>query len=499
MTTMTLTTMTMMRRCCCASSFKAFRRRRSSSSSTTKRMMSFYNKKSSLRSRCETKDDVRENASSSFCFKGGRRRGGSRFPRFVATHSFTSSSLSDDERRDDDDYKEDEKGLLVGGASIYSKPDVYALAFGTFRDFPKEVDFLHKLYESSSGKKLRTLLELGCGPAWHSIEHAKKVLREDNIAITATTSNNNNKNLSSKNNDSGIVSVALDVNQEMVSYAIERASDERAVLDVVDVVLGDMRDLSTHLPEKYLKSGGYFDCATLLLGTAAHLLTCEDATRTFREAFKCLREDGIFVVEVEHPMTTLFSGELKYQDGDENAWEVSLGRSRKSIGRSGDRSNISTIRREEEDEDDASGREETMRVVWGDPEKDFFDAKNQVLHRTVSVQKYFSVDVAARDDDNDDGDEEEEDKEDKEIEEEENDNTEEEAVIKARFVRDPHYESKEIVKCKLFTLPELMAVANAAGFEFIECFGDLDETVRFDSENAQNMVVCFLKKTRTRE
>ena len=434
-------------------------------------------------------------SSSPFCFKGGRRRGGSfRFPRFVATRSFnTSSSLSDDERRDDDEYKEDEKGL-VGGASIYSKPDVYALAFGTFRDFPKEVDFLHKLYESVSGKKLRTLLELGCGPAWHSIEHAKKVLREDNnIAITATTSNNNNnKNLSSKNNDSGIVSVALDVNKEMVSYAIERASDERAVLDVVDVVLGDMRDLSTHLPEKYLKSGGYFDCATLLLGTAAHLLTCEDATRTFREAFKCLREDGIFVVEVEHPMTTLFSGELKYQDGDENAWEVSLGRSR-SIGRSDDRSNISSTIRREEDED-ASEREETMRVVWGDPEKDFFDAKNQVLHRTVSVQKYFSVDVAARDDDDYDGEEEEEDKEDEEIEEEEeNDNFEEEAVIKALFVRDPHYESKEIVKCKLFTLPELMAVANAAGFEFIECFGDLDETVRFDSENAQNMVVCFRK------
>jgi len=483
---MMITTTTMMRRCCCASSFKAFRRRRSTNTNNKRMMMSFYNNKKSLR--CETKDDVRENASSSsFCFKGGKRGGrGSRFP-FVATHSFTSSSFSG-ERRDDDD-EEKKKGL--GGASIYSKPDVYALAFGGFRDFPKEVDFLHKLYESSSGKKLRTLLELGCGPAWHSIEHAKKVLREDNIIATTTTSNNNNKNLS-KNNDSGIVSVALDVNQEMVSYAIEQASDERAVLDVVDVVLGDMRDLSTHLPEKYLKSEGYFDCATLLLGTAAHLLTCEDATRTFREAFKCLREDGIFVVEVEHPMTTLFSGELKYQDGDENAWEVSLGRSR-SIGRSDDRSNISSTIRREEDED-ASEREETMRVVWGDPEKDFFDAKNQVLHRTVSVQKYFSVDVAARDDDDDDGEEEEEDKEDEEIEEEEeNDNFEEEAVIKALFVRDPHYESKEIVKCKLFTLPELMAVANAAGFEFIECFGDLDETVRFDSENAQNMVVCFRK------
>ena len=32
--------------------------------------------------------------------------------------------------------------------------------------------------------------------------------------------------------------------------------------------------------------------------------------------------NGIFVVEVEHPMTTLFSGDLKYQYGEENAWEV---------------------------------------------------------------------------------------------------------------------------------------------------------------------------------
>ena len=86
--------------------------------------------------------------------------GGSRFPfRCVATRSFTtSSSLSDDERRDDDECKEDEKGLLAGGASIYSKPDVYALAFGTFRDFPKEVDFLHKLYEILLRKEVANAL-----------------------------------------------------------------------------------------------------------------------------------------------------------------------------------------------------------------------------------------------------------------------------------------------------------------------------------------------------
>ena len=67
-----------------------------------------------------------------------------------------------------------------------------------FRDFPKSL-FLHNL---------RVLLRKEVANALDSMrpvcthQHAKKVLREDNIAITATTtSNNSNKNLSSKNND----------------------------------------------------------------------------------------------------------------------------------------------------------------------------------------------------------------------------------------------------------------------------------------------------------
>ena len=397
---------------------------------------------------------------------------------------------------EEEEEEEEEEDSSNGGASVYSQPEVYAHAFGGFRDFTKEVDALHQLYalEGGKGTKMRTLLELGCGPAWHSIEHAKKVIREKHKEKQERGERRNDVNVNDDDDDDeDVVSVALDVNREMVSFAIERASeakaganDTKSILDAVDVVLGDMRDLSTHLPGKYLKKGGYFDCATLLLGTAAHLLTHDDLARTFREAFKCLRENGIFVVEVEHPMTTLFSGDLKYQYGEENAWEVRLGgsnntntnnnnnnnnnNSSNSSSNGGSSSNSSSSGPSRSGEDEVE-KEETMRIVWGDPENDVFDATNQILYRTVSVQKYYSTDTLSEDGDDDD----------------------DEVGLAVTFVRDPHYESKEIVKCKLFTLPELIAVASAVGFRLIDSFGDLDVNVRFDCENAQNMVVAFRK------
>ena len=408
----------------------------------------------------------------------------------------------DDENNDGEEGRRrrgnevEEEDSSNGGASVYSQPEVYAHAFGGFRDFTKEVDALHQLYalEGGKGTKMRTLLELGCGPAWHSIEHAKKVIREKHKEKQERGERRNdvnvNVNVNDDDDDEDVVSVALDVNREMVSFAIERASeakaganDTKSILDAVDVVLGDMRDLSTHLPGKYLKKGGYFDCATLLLGTAAHLLTHDDLARTFREAFKCLRVNGIFVVEVEHPMTTLFSGDLKYQYGEENAWEVRLGgsnntntnnnnnnNSSNSSSNGGSSSNSSSSGPSRSGEDEVE-KEETMRIVWGDPENDVFDVTNQILYRTVSVQKYYSTDTLSEDGDDDD----------------------DEVGLAATFVRDPHYESKEIVKCKLFTLPELIAVASAVGFRLIDSFGDLDVNVRFDCENAQNMVVAFRK------
>ena len=92
----------------------------------------------------------------------------------------------DDENNDGEEGRRrrgnevEEEDSSNGGASVYSQPEVYAHAFGGFRDFTKEVDALHQLYalEGGKGTKMRTLLELGCGPAWHSIEHAKKVIRE---------------------------------------------------------------------------------------------------------------------------------------------------------------------------------------------------------------------------------------------------------------------------------------------------------------------------------
>jgi len=46
---------------------------------------------------------------------------------------------------------------------------VYELAFG-YRDFPAEVSFLQKLAEKHGTGHMRSLLELGAGPAWYGLD-----------------------------------------------------------------------------------------------------------------------------------------------------------------------------------------------------------------------------------------------------------------------------------------------------------------------------------------
>lgn len=232
--------------------------------------------------------------------------------------------------------------------------------------------------------------------------------------------------------------VAVDLSEEMVEFASKLSSDCEGK---VDCVKGDMRYLEQALPEKYLNGtnnndDGYFDCVALLLGTAAHLVTSDDLEKTLRSAFRVLEKGGIFVVEVEHPYTALFSGDAKDGISEENQWEV-----RKCLTEQG---------------------EEMMRIVWGQ-ENDSFNCETQVLSRTVTVQKYFVVREQQKG-----------------------------GGPPTIFVREPHYENKEIVQSKLFTCPEFTAVARIVGFNSIGCFGGLDMAIPFtDEENAQNMVLAF--------
>jgi len=211
-------------------------------------------------------------------------------------------------------------------ASVYDAPEIYDVAFG-FRDFDKEIDFLETLVREYGGLRggggLTSALELGAGPAWHSLACARR----------------------------GIQAVALERNPAMRAYANDKRAAVEASgvkLNSMRVVDGDMRHIE--LPHMMAPEGG-FDCVVMLLGTVAHLLTYDDAISCMTSVRKHLKPGGLFVVELEHPWD-LFSGDLSEGVGD--AWD----------------------RVDEE-------RGVKVLVEWG-RDGDEFDIETQVYERTVS-------------------------------------------------------------------------------------------------------------------
>lgn len=224
--------------------------------------------------------------------------------------------------------------------SVYDEPQIYELAFG-FRDFKAEVEFLrdcvrrHGTFEDDENendddRRLTSLLELGCGPAWHSVEAATQ----------------------------GIQCVALDANASMRAFAIDKLTamgeDAPKTIRVVD---GDMRKIAL---EPMMKPANGFDVATMLLGTAAHLLTYDDAVSCLKSVKDNLRVGGLFIVELEHPWD-LFSGDIANAVGD--AWDRT---------------------------DEENGVK--VYVEWG-RDGDNFDIETQVYERTVSFSLVENTDA----------------------------------------------------------------------------------------------------------
>ena len=237
----------------------------------------------------------------------------------------------------------------VTASSVYANPELYELAFG-FRDFDKEAAFLASLCETHGGGKLRSLLELGAGPAWHSVS-------------CVTT-------------QGPCVAVALDNAPAMLARAAQRAREQRCEQSVA-VVEGDMtafdvdavkaaarvlvplssedEEVSGSKPNDTFSEEDGFDLVTILLGTAAHLTDLEDAEKCLRLASRSLKRDGLVVLELEHPFD-VFDGQLMDAQGD--AWD-----------------------REVEDGDLKGAK---VLVEWG-REGDPFDVETQIVERTVGV------------------------------------------------------------------------------------------------------------------
>jgi SAM-dependent methyltransferase len=300
-------------------------------------------------------------------------------------------------------------------SSVYADPELYELAFG-FRDFDSEAAFLARMCRTHAGRAMRSVLELGAGPAWHSVS-------------CVTT-------------QGPCVAVALDNTPAMLKRASQRAL-ERGCEESVAVVAGDM----TRLDARALKQTAQtlvptrgdvsdtltddrsnddspfagFDVVTVLLGTAAHLTAPEDAEACLRGAAECLAPGGIVVLELEHPYD-LFDGQLMDAHGD--AWD-----------------------REVE-----NGGGLKVLVEWG-REGDPFDVETQIVERTVGINV---VDENGR------------------------------PPANGAF---PPVE--EVVRCRVFTAPEIALLGKLAGLTVAATFGDMDADVPLTHEDANNMVIVL--------
>jgi len=298
--------------------------------------------------------------------------------------------------------------------SVYAHPELYELAFG-FRDFDSEAAFLARMCRAHAGRAMRSVLELGAGPAWHSVS-------------CVTT-------------QGPCVAVALDNTPAMLKRASRRAL-ERGCEESVAVVAGDM----TRLDARALKQTAQtlvptsrtaddtaddrsnddspflgFDVVTVLLGTAAHLTAPEDAEACLRGAADCLAPGGIVVLELEHPYD-LFDGQLMDAHGD--AWD-----------------------REVE-----NGGGLRVLVEWG-REGDPFDVETQIVERTVSVNV-----------------------------------VDENGKPPANGAFPP---VEEVVRCRVFTAPEIALLGKLAGLTVAATFGDMDADVPLTHEDANNMVIVL--------
>jgi SAM-dependent methyltransferase len=298
-------------------------------------------------------------------------------------------------------------------SSVYADPELYELAFG-FRDFDSEAAFLARMCRTHAGRAMRSVLELGAGPAWHSVS-------------CVTT-------------QGPCVAVALDNTPAMLKRASQRAL-ERGCEESVAVVAGDMTRLDaralkqtaqTLVPTRRVSDTADdrsnddsplagFDVVTVLLGTAAHLTAPEDAEACLRGAAECLAPGGIVVLELEHPYD-LFDGQLMDAHGD--AWD-----------------------REVE-----NGGGLKVLVEWG-REGDPFDVETQIVERTVGINV---VDENGR------------------------------PPANGAF---PPVE--EVVRCRVFTAPEIALLGKLAGLTVAATFGDMDADVPLTHEDANNMVIVL--------
>jgi SAM-dependent methyltransferase len=168
---------------------------------------------------------------------------------------------------------------------IYSLAQIYDIAFD-FKNIPEECRFLRSVFESFSGRRPQSFIDLAAGPALHAVEMAR----------------------------AGLSSAALDLSQEMVDYGLEKACEH----DVsVDYRAGDFASFTWDRQ---------FDLAGTFMDSTSYLLSNDAVVSHLRSVAQILVSDGIYILEMSHPRDVFSVGK-----STQSSWESERGETRVSI------------------------------------------------------------------------------------------------------------------------------------------------------------------------
>ncbi|MBI9045339.1 MAG: class I SAM-dependent methyltransferase [Anaerolineaceae bacterium] len=156
---------------------------------------------------------------------------------------------------------------------LYKKAIYYDVVFD--RNVSSEVKFLLDVFELIVGREAVSIIELACGPGYHSIEAARL----------------------------GLQSFGLDLNPEMIDLGKQKA--EQAGLSVTWLAQ-DFRDF--HLPNKV-------DLAINIFDGLDALLTNEDLIAHFKAVAQNLNDNGLYIIDLSHPrdFSVIHYQETSYQ------------------------------------------------------------------------------------------------------------------------------------------------------------------------------------------
>jgi SAM-dependent methyltransferase len=161
---------------------------------------------------------------------------------------------------------------------LYARAQYYDIALG--RDIRREVRFVTDLFQTVTGRPLGSVLEIACGPGYHTRAFAK----------------------------AGVAATGLDLRPEMVAFAEQRAREDGVS---ATWIAADMRDFTLARP---------VDAIITMYDTLDCLADQDDVIAHFRNVAANLVPDGLYLLEFTHPHDTGFAdyGSFRYegeQDG----------------------------------------------------------------------------------------------------------------------------------------------------------------------------------------